>query len=135
MDAKNSNKDWGGQTLPLTLIKIKDCYKNWLALHRNFPKSERFGIGQKIENAFLDTLELVYLSSFLPPAQKLSLLEKAIGKIDILKFFLQITWENKLLTTQRYSDLIANIEEVGRMLYGWKRNVENKTPERTGELQ
>lgn len=98
-------------------------------LYKNFPKIERFGIGQKIERVFLDALELVFVSSFLSPEQKLPLLTKAATRIDVLKFFLQIVWENKLLTTTQYSALLASIEEVGKMLYGWKRGLENKTPQ------
>ncbi len=113
---------------PLTLIKLKDVYKSWLALYKDFPKVERFGIGQKIERAFLDALELIFLSSYLPPEQKLPLLTRAITRVDTLKFFLQIVWENKLMTTEHYSALLTNIEEVGRMLYGWKKGIESKTP-------
>ncbi len=89
---------------------------------------ERFGIGQKIERSFLDALELIFLSSFLSPEEKLPMLTKAIARLDILKFFLQIVWENKLLTTPQYSTLLASIEEVGKMLYGWKKGLESKTP-------
>lgn len=113
---------------PLTLIKLKDAYKSWLTLYKNFPKVERFGIGQKVECSFLDTLELIFLSSYLPPEQKLPLLSKAITRIDVLKFLLQIVWENKLLTTEQYAVLLASIEEVGRMLHGWKKGLEKKTP-------
>ena len=121
---------------PLTLVKLKDVYKSWLALYKNFPKVERFGVGQKIERAFLDALELIFLSSYMPPEQKLPLLTKAITRIDTSKFFLQIVWENKLMTTEHYSTLLTNIEEVGRMLYGWKKGIESKTPARkAGEPQ
>ena len=70
------------------------------------------------------------------PEQKLPLLTKAVTGLDILRFFLQITWENKLLTTPQYSALLANIEEVGRMLWGWKKGIESKTPAgKAGEQQ
>ncbi len=42
--------------VPKVLTKEKEIYGTWLAIHRNFPKVERFGIGQKIENSFLDVL-------------------------------------------------------------------------------
>lgn len=127
MVTKYFNKDWGGgQNLPLTLIKLKSAHRDWLTFYKKFPKIERFGVGQKIDRAFLDTLELIFLSSFSSPQQKLPMLAKAIARLDILKFFLQIAWEDKLLATEQYSNLLANIEEVGKMLYGWKRGIENK---------
>lgn len=116
------------ETRPLALVKLKDAYKSWLALYRSFPKVERFGLGQKIESSFLNALELVFLSSYLPPREKLPLLTKAITRVDVVKFFLQIAWEHKLLTTPQYSTLLVSIEEVGKMLYSWKKGLESKTP-------
>ncbi len=113
--------------LPLTLVKLKEAYKSWLALFRNFPKVERFGIGQKIEKVFLDALELIFLASFLSPSQKLPFLVKAIARLDVLKFFLQIVWENNLLTTEQYAALLPAIEAIGKMLYVWKQGIEKKT--------
>lgn len=113
---------------PLTLVKLKEIYKNWLARYRDFPKVERLGIGQKVERAFLDVLELIFLASYSSPEQKLPLLTKAILRIDSIKFFLQIIWESKLLTTEHYVALSTNTEEIGRMIWGWKKGIESKTP-------
>lgn len=54
--------------------------------------------------------------------------EVAIGKLDLLKFFLQIGWENKLIDTKKYAVLSEDMNEVGRMLGGWKNGLETKLP-------
>lgn len=59
--------------------------------------------------------------------EKLSLVSHAIGKADLLKFFLQIGWEHKTLDAKTYGALILLLDEVGRMLGGWKRSLSEKT--------
>lgn len=100
----------------------------WLAIHRNFPKIERFGIGNKIEQNFLSILELTFQSAYLPLEQKIKLLTKTISKMDFLKFFIQLSWESKLIPTEKYSELALKLEEIGRILGGWKKGLETKLP-------
>jgi hypothetical protein len=99
-----------------------------MTLHRNFPRVERFGIGNKIEQVFLEVLELSFASSYLAPEQKIVLLTKTISRLDILKFFLQLAWESNLVPNEKYIDLSTRLEEIGRMLGGWKKGLEKKTP-------
>ncbi len=116
------------QRIPVVLTKGKETYRYWLILYRNFPKTERFGIGQKINYLFIEILELNFTASYLPPEQKIILLEKAMSRLDILKFFTQLAWENKLIPTEKYAELSQKLDEIGRMLGGWKKGLQNKTP-------
>ena len=56
------------------------------------------------------------------------MLSKTIAKLDNLKFFIQLAWENKLIPTDKYSVLSENLEEIGRMLGGWRKGLQQKTP-------
>ena len=114
--------------MPIVIEKEKEAYSFWLKLHKNFPKVERLGLGNKIEAVFISVLELTFSSSYLAPEQKIILLGKTISRLDILKFFLQLAWENKLIPTEKYADLSSRLEEIGRMLGGWKKGLLNKTP-------
>ncbi len=113
---------------PVVVAKEKEAYQFWLSLHRNFPKSERFGIGQKIENTFLDILEYSFASVYLSPEPKIILLTKTISKLDTLKFFVQLAWESKLIPEEKYIEFSEKLEEIGKMLGGWKRGLQQKTP-------
>lgn len=113
--------------LPQVILESKETYRFWLTLYRDFPKVERFGIGNKIEQAFLDVLEYTLCLSYLPPEHKVPMLNKAITKLDIVKFFAQLAWESKLIPTDKYSELIASLEEIGRQLGGWKKGLQKKT--------
>jgi hypothetical protein len=89
---------------------------------------ERFGIGNKIEQNFLFILEFTFQSAYLPLELKTATIAKAISRLDILKFFMQLAWERKLIPTEKYSDLTLMLGEIGKMLGGWKKGLETKTP-------
>ncbi len=114
--------------LPGVILKQKEVYQLWLKLHRDFPRVERLGVGQKIEQSFLTIFELTYISSYLPRDQKVITLAKTITRLDILKFFMQLAFESKLIPLPLYIDISERLLEVGRMLGGWKKGLESKTP-------
>ncbi|MHB1316487.1 MAG: four helix bundle protein [Minisyncoccota bacterium] len=101
-----------------------------MRIHRDFPKVERFGIGQKIENSFLDVLELTFASIYLVSEQKILMLARTIAKLDNLKFFMQLAWESKLMSTEKYAGISKELEEIGRMLGGWRKGLFEKQAEK-----
>lgn len=56
------------------------------------------------------------------------MISQAIGKVDLLKFFLQMAWEQKIIDNNHYSHLLLSFDEIGRMLGGWKKTIQEKTP-------
>jgi hypothetical protein len=115
-------------TSPTVLVKAKEAYGFWFKVLRDFPKVYRYNLGGKIETYFLSLLENIFTSAYTSKERKSAQLSLAILKLDNLKFFLQLAWENKCITTVSYSSLSEQLDEVGRMLGGWKKGLENKTP-------
>lgn len=119
--------------MPVVISKEKEVYAYWLHLHKNFPKTERFNLGQIINDKFLFILESSFVSSHSQPHEKVITLGETIKELDLLKFFSQIAWENTLIPTDKYAELSKRLEEIGRMLGAWrndtqKRIAESKTP-------
>ena len=106
--------------------KEKTAYSLWFLIYNDFPKAHRYILGGKIEDYFLGLLENIFISIYLTPEQKIPRLVIAISKLDGVKFFLQIAWENKCLSNEKYSTLSGNLNEIGRMLGGWKKGLEKK---------
>ncbi len=97
------------------------------------PKIARFGLGAKIEQSFISTLEMIHQAIFSPADKKLILIDNAITRLDTLSFFLQIAWENKLIHETKYLALAEKLNEVGKNLGGWRKfiianNSKIKTP-------
>ena len=122
------NTNFTPRGLPQVILKEKESYTLWQKLHRDFPRAERLGIGQKIENLFLSVLELTFSSAYLPPEPKIIMLDKVISRLDVLKFFIQMSWENKLISTEQHIELSSKLEEIGRQLGAWKKGLETKLP-------
>ncbi len=113
---------------PSVLMKTKTAYSFWFIVFNDFPKVHRPTLGRKIENYFLDLLESVFISLYLPPEKKIIELLTAIAKLDNLKFILQIAWENKCISSERYSKLSEQLQEIGKIIGGWRKGLEKKTP-------
>ncbi|MBI3888265.1 four helix bundle protein [Candidatus Nomurabacteria bacterium] len=113
---------------PSALLKTKTAYSLWFNIYNDFPKAHRYTLGGKIEDYFLGLLENIFISIYLPPETKIPRLIIAISKLDGVKFFLQIAWENKCISNEKYSQLSEKLDEIGKMLGGWKKGLEKKTP-------
>lgn len=70
----------------------------------------------------------MFVAGALPRSQKLPALQKSSGKLDLLKFFLQLSWELKVLDNKKYEALSEPLNEIGKMLGGWIRNVDKEIP-------
>jgi len=110
-------------------VRAKEAYQLWHSSIANLKRVDRYTIGAKVDDIFLSLLELIFRGCFAyDKFEKLSLVSQAIAKSDLLKFFLQIGWEHKIIDHKSYGAFILLLDEVGRMLGGWKKNLGNKTP-------
>ena len=114
-------------TSPLVLVRAKQGYELWHKYLLKFNRVDRYTIGSRVDDTFLSLLEFTFRACFgYDKFEKLSLVSQANAKNDLLKFFLQITWEQKLLDRTQYASLIPLLDEIGRMLGGWKKSIEEK---------
>ena len=111
--------------------RTKTAYIVWIVIHGNLPRTQRFGIGAKIDGAWLDLLEALRKAEFAKPTTKVAFLEQALGHSDTLRFFLQLAWESKLIHTTQFSVLAKDVEEIGRMVGNWYRSMVAKTTPRS----
>ena len=112
------------------LEKVRSIYKIWIPIQRNLRKGERYGIGQKIDQLLIDTLELLHRASFSSLEAKINLLGDVLVKIDSLRFFIQLSWELKLIPTGQFTHLGSEVESAGRMVGGWPKGLLTKTSAR-----
>ena len=105
-------------------------YTEWLPIRRNMARDERFGIGKRIDDTFLNVLEQLREASYTSGNGKIVLLGKVLQNTDLLRFFLQIAWECELIEQKHYILLATDVESVGRMVGGWRKGLLSKTPPR-----
>jgi len=90
------------------------------------PRVGRYTTGTRIENHFLDLLELIYKAYYASIENKNIIIIESINKNDIIKYLLQIAFENKLIKEKQYLELSQKLNEVGKILGGWKKGIESK---------
>jgi hypothetical protein len=108
----------------LSLIqKLLATYKLWHEFLPHFSKTSRYTLGIKIDALFIETTEFIFIASRLSKDQKIPFVQKANAKLDLLKFFLQMSWEIKSLDNKKYIILSEHLEEIGKMLGGWQKQL------------
>jgi hypothetical protein len=85
-------------TLPNASIlnRVKEGYLIWMNIVPHIPKTARYTIGTRIENKFLDLLELAYTAYFIEKEKKAEKISACIFELDILKFLISISWGSKM---------------------------------------
>ena len=103
-------------------------YKLWYEYRDHFPKKSRYTLGDRIDIVFIQLVELLWAASYQGKNEKLPTISAAIKKLDGLKFLLRIAWEIKVLDSTKYASISDPLFEIGKMLGGWKKGLETKTP-------
>jgi hypothetical protein len=109
------------------VLKLKDTYSVWQKYLDNFPKNKKFTLGSKIDVVFLETIELSFIASYSNLETKVPLINKIIIKIDLLKLLTQIAWEQRAIDNNKFIELSNRLLEIGKMLGGWKKQLQTKT--------
>ena len=111
-------------TAPI-LQRLKEGYLVWLGIVQHIPKGSRYTVGARIEQRWLDLLELTYTAYFSEKTGKEERIARCILVLDTLKFLISVAWEGKLLSHKHYEDLAVNLNEVGKMFGGWRKSLNN----------
>ena len=97
----------------------------WINIVPYIQRGARYTIGARIENKFLDLLELSYIAYFTEKERKIEEIKKCILTLDILKFLISVAWEDKLISIKQYEEVTIKLNEIGKMFGGWKNSLKN----------
>jgi hypothetical protein len=102
------------------------AYKVWHSFLPRVPKDARYTLGVKIDGLLVETIDFIFTAAYLGSNQKLQYLPRAAAKLDLVKFFLQITWEIKAIDNKQYALISEQLDEIGKMLGGWIRQIQKQ---------
>jgi len=103
--------------------KSYDFYKHLYLNLRLIPKRDRYTWGEKCDILAIDLLKFISQAEFAPKTQKRPLLEKASENIDLIKIYLRLGHDLKILDQKKYIAREYEILEVGKMIGSWKSSV------------
>lgn len=103
--------------------KTYDFLKKFYIFELDFPKKDRYTLGQRCEFYIIDILEGVMIAAQTEKSKKLQILEQASSKLDLLKVFIRLASDLDTLSDKRYIICQNHLQEIGKMLGGWIRSI------------
>ncbi len=103
--------------------KLYDFYLLLYQYLKLFPKKDRYSLGQKIDTLALTIFEQVIAAGMTTQDKKLTILEKAIVSLDLLKILIRLAKDIQALDSKKYLQLEQALQEIGRMLGGWRKSL------------
>lgn len=115
------------------LERTVELYKIWHKCLQHLPRLSRFSIGTKIDALFTELIQAILCAGYAQRSQKAILIEKASVTFDTLKFFLRLAWDMKLMDHKKFALLSPPMNEIGKMLGGWRKHAQIETPPNNGK--
>ena len=103
------------------LEKAIEAYKLWHSFLPSFAKTSRYTLGEKIDAHILALIEHILKATYAARAEKGKHITEASVSLDMIKLFLKIAWELKLLDHKNFARLSEALVAIGNMLGGWQR--------------
>ncbi len=82
-----------------------------------FPRSQKFLLGDRIETMLLDILELLIEANY--SRARTEILSKANLKLDKLRFLMRISKDMHYIDLKVFEYQARLVDEIGRMVGGW----------------
>ena len=106
--------------------KLGECYLAWHKQATKLPKPDRFTLGVRVENLMLDLIELILLAKSKTATSQLLILNKADLKLQTLKLMVRIAHEARALSDIAYAKHEERLLEIGCLVGGWLKQIQNK---------
>jgi four helix bundle protein len=104
------------------LIIFQKIYDFLLWLYpivNKFPKSQRFVLGQQIENSVLEMIKVIIRANQV--IDKKNYLEEASIKLDVSRILMRLAKDLRFISIKQYETAAEKINEIGRLLSGLKK--------------
>jgi hypothetical protein len=99
--------------------KFYELYRLSYLWLKNFPKKQRYTLGERIETAILDNLSEIFYLNNLPNSLKENHLLILSAKNEIVKIHFRLALDIGVLNFNKYANAQAILQETGKMIGGW----------------
>lgn len=101
--------------------KTYDLYKEFYVCLKNFPKQDKYSLGDRCNLILVEIMEYLLAANSLGKFERMSCLEKVSIKLNIFRVYLRLAKDIKALDDKKYILIQGLVDEIGRMLGGWIR--------------
>ena len=112
------------------VLKSYEVYQLLYLYQKHIPKSERYTLWQSCKNSCLKIIEKLIYTGYVEQSKRLNLLINTSVELDLLRTFLRLSTDIKILNQKKYIQLQSDTDEIGRMLGGWIKSLKLKEKKR-----
>lgn len=91
-----------------------------------FPRSQRFVVTKRLQDAALDFQETIFWANSADGRGRLNYLRAADVHLDKLRLYLRLAHDFGWLSSGQYAHVSRMVDEIGRLLGGWIRQTRGK---------
>lgn len=109
---------------PTLLVHWERTLADLLDRTSAFPRSARFSFASRIDGRALDVLEALVEARWASGRAKAPLLARVDVDLAVLRTLLRLSYERRLIARGGFEHVVRNLDEAGRMLGGWRKQVD-----------
>ena len=109
---------------PQILTRITDFLLYLIPQIAKFPKSQRYNLGERIENVMLDVFENIIEALY--TKDKILILQRANIDIEKVRLFIRLAKDLELINLHGYEIMTKKLHEIGIELGGWIKQQKTK---------
>lgn len=91
-------------------------------LRKKFSKSERYSLGEKLENSLLNILLEIITAGNARNEWKIAAIDRALVHLEQSKILLRLAGDCNQITVDVYVNRSEAFQKIGRMLGGWRKS-------------
>jgi len=111
----------------ITITKAYDLVRELTRRVGKFPRDFRFLLGDRILRNGYDVLDLLIEARY--TREKRDLLDRANLRLERLRFQIRLAHDEQLLSHQQFGFVAGRVNEVGRLVGGWRKKSGPNPPE------
>ena len=104
---------------PQIVARMYDCLIYLLPQVAKFPRTDRYLLGERLEQAFFAVFDLLLAACY--TKEKMQLLQNASITLEQARYYVRLCKDLRFISLQRYEVLSKMMNEVGVQLGGWIR--------------
>ena len=105
----------------LVIDRTYELVKWFLGHLAKFPRSHRYGLGQRIEARLYDVWEGLIRAKYAAKGSKADELSTVNLDLEVLRMFCRLADELAILPHKSHEYAIRELNEIGRMVGGWRK--------------
>lgn len=116
----------------LVIDRTYELLKWYLGHLGKFPRSHRYGLGQRLETRLFAVFEGLVRAKYGTGSDKLAHLSAVNLELEIVRFLGRLAHELGFLPHRSHAYAARELNEVGRMVGGWQRQQQSKASSSNG---